>query len=578
MVGLLILLISLPIGIYLARQTQQAQSRASEQTSVPSGQIDDRFALATPECDLVKELGVPWYYHWGHGGGYGSNYASGYANKDEENCRAQGVNSFYTLGKKDNTEYYINGTRSMDPNHDFSEEHKNQFLKDATDRANYQTLKNFLNTWFSDEGRARDNNIDKDHSLDSFLRIPEYTSKTPGAVYGIGNEPDWGPYYDPADYAQLYHIYYTQVKKYDPTAKVMVKGLVGSVTEYGETYCVDSSADGRYDPENNCENGQHVRFKWINKFREAYRARYGSYPVVDIWGIHPYTNVQTFKDDPENSWNDGKDKIIAFREYLNSIGEGNKPVWLLEFGVQGSHGYIMDSRDPQHKMKEAELIADKYMKPILEWLKSTNYAQKWFWYSALRDENSTFVSDISAVNKLGQVYKEYLTKAPFVPTPANNSSPFGHFDDVDRNTCTVYGWAADPDTYNPIQVDIYVGGPAGRGGRWVAKGPTNVPRRAGEVIPPISRFIINLPNELKDGLDHDIYLYAIDPQPGNNNPLLPGSPKRINCGGGGGGGGGGTGVVGVILQHFGQQGNSSQGDQNSDNKVNELDFGAVYSR
>lgn len=37
-------------------------------------------------------------------------------------------------------------------------------------------------------------------------------------------------------------------------------------------------------------------------------------------------------------------------------------------------------------------------------------------------------------------------------------------------------------------------------------------------------------------------------------------------------------LIRVIIQYFGQAGDSSKGDQNSDGKINELDFGAVYSQ
>lgn len=412
--ALLVLLISVPFGIYLSQQVQQSRSRAAEQPSISPGQKDERFGLATPDCSLTKELGVDWFYHWGHGNGR-------YANADEETCLASGVNIFYTLGKFDNQEYFINGRRDMDPNLDFPEEYKNEFLKDAVDRANYQNLKKFLNTWF-DEPRRNDGNLSKDSALDSFLRISDYTRKNPGAVYAMGNEPDWGPWMSPDEYAEMYHIYYTQVKKYDPTAKMMVKGLTTVQQEHVDAICSDPTKTSFYSSYG-CQNGRGVVNEWTRQFRERYKTRYGNYPVVDIWGIHPYTPVWKFNEDRDNGWNHAKDQIIGFRQFLNSIGEGSTPVWLLEFGVQGNHGHLIDANDPQHKIKEAEIVADKYMKPLLEWLKSTNYAQKWFWYSAYRDENSDFLSDISPVNKLSTVYKEQMTNPPFTPVPTTSSAP-----------------------------------------------------------------------------------------------------------------------------------------------------------
>ncbi len=46
-----------------------------------------------------------------------------------------------------------------------------------------------------------------------------------GAVWEIGNEPNWFPLMRPEQYAAMYARYYRQVKTYDPTAKCMIGGL-----------------------------------------------------------------------------------------------------------------------------------------------------------------------------------------------------------------------------------------------------------------------------------------------------------------------------------------------------------------
>lgn len=46
-----------------------------------------------------------------------------------------------------------------------------------------------------------------------------------GAVWEIGNEPNWFPLMRPAQYAALYARYYELIKRLDPTAKCMIGGL-----------------------------------------------------------------------------------------------------------------------------------------------------------------------------------------------------------------------------------------------------------------------------------------------------------------------------------------------------------------
>ena len=57
-------------------------------------------------------------------------------------------------------------------------------------------------------------------------------------------------------------------------------------------------------------------------------------------------------------------------------------------------------------------------------------------------------------------------------------SPFGMIEKTRREGTYLraIGWAMDPDTPNPIQIDVYVGGPYGAGGKGAFFGKANVPR------------------------------------------------------------------------------------------------------
>lgn len=111
---------------------------------------------------------------------------------------------------------------------------------------------------------------------------------------------------------------------------------------------------------------------------------------------------------------------------------------------------------------------------------------------------------------------------------AGASAPFGHFDKADGPSCTVSGWAADNDGGNgTIRIDVYRDKPFDQGGQFVANFIANKPKGPTEAIPDNVRFEQSLP--LRDNTKHALYLYAIDPQTGNNNPLLNGSPRDITC-------------------------------------------------
>lgn len=106
-----------------------------------------------------------------------------------------------------------------------------------------------------------------------------------------------------------------------------------------------------------------------------------------------------------------------------------------------------------------------------------------------------------------------------------NASPQGSFDGADCKT--ISGWARDPDTTNPINVHIYIDGPAGTGTFLQSVTADNY---RGDL--PYSDknhgFSIVTPGTLFDETDHSIYIYAIDSN-GGTNPLLNHSPRTINC-------------------------------------------------
>lgn len=392
------LLLALILAVWPARTDTapvQARPRPIE--------ADQRFGVSG-DCAIARDLGVPWAFHWGHGGTY--------ANEDEERCAALGLNVFLTVGKLDNDEDYTTmsepsrrpfeiGRLAADP----------LILPSDADREAYRALERLIAPYV-----ARDRNLRRDSALQSYLLVPRYAVLFPGAVYQIANEPDFGPYLTPADYADLYYLFATRIRAYDPAAQIMIGGLVGTVTEVVDDQC----AAGRSpDPAVNCAASEGlratgIRFNWVRAFREAHLATYGEYPRVDVWNIHPYTFAEAIardyrEDNWAMAWQDARDKIVAFRAFLDEIGEGDKPLWLTEIGVGGAAGrfYGAAGRD-----REAALVADAYLRPLIDWLRSTTYAQRWFWYRAGGEgELGTIRRTGDDFDPIGRAYRE----ATFAP-------------------------------------------------------------------------------------------------------------------------------------------------------------------
>lgn len=109
-------------------------------------------------------------------------------------------------------------------------------------------------------------------------------------------------------------------------------------------------------------------------------------------------------------------------------------------------------------------------------------------------------------------------------------SPIGTFDAAYNTTCSVAGWAKDPDTTDPVLVHIYKDAAHGQGGIFVAAVKADLLRSG---LPYTDKnhgfsYSFDVSSGLFDNQDHPIYIYGIDAT-GDSNALLNGNPKTINC-------------------------------------------------
>jgi hypothetical protein len=186
-----------------------------------------------------------------------------------------------------------------------------------------------------------------------------------GQYWEIANEPNWAPYFVPADYAYEYHLFCGYIKSLNPTAKCLNGGLVLLATNWPQ---------------------------WLEEFRVAYNSSYGVDPPIDVWNIHPYGIFD------QNAGNHVIDNIRQFRSI-----KPNGKIWITEFS---SGGWT--------PVPEADLV--KYINVVCGWL-NQNYAlyniERWFWWGVLTGNqgmgsNGLFTASPYSQNTITPVGTAYL--------------------------------------------------------------------------------------------------------------------------------------------------------------------------
>jgi hypothetical protein len=186
--------------------------------------------------------------------------------------------------------------------------------------------------------------------------------------WSLGNEPN-DPNQDnvtPEQYAELYHIYEGWAEK-APRCGILPAGI--------------ANAD----------------WQWAEAFREAYRARYGRYPRSDGWNIHNYILEPGM--DPYDVAEFGR-RILAFRRWMESIGDGDKPLFLTEFGVLYGNGCCDRPVDPPEEL-------ETFMRDAVQWLLDSDAVSSWAWFATYTElYNGSLMTPAGELNSLGRAYRE----------------------------------------------------------------------------------------------------------------------------------------------------------------------------
>jgi hypothetical protein len=120
--------------------------------------------------------------------------------------------------------------------------------------------------------------------------------------------------------------------------------------------------------------------------------------------------------------------------------------------------------------------------------------------------------------------------SPLVETTFTCPIPaVGAFEAVDVNTCSVSGWAYDPDSEaTSIDVHVYRDGPYGTGTYTGAACTANIPR-PGLGLAGNHGFLCTLPATYAGSGSHPLFIHAIDAVGGGPNNVIGGSPKSLAC-------------------------------------------------
>lgn len=273
----------------------------------------------------------------------------------------------------------------------------------------------------------------------AFGRVRDLVTRFPGRVWEIGNEPDWGPYFRPVEYAKWYHEWYTEIRRWDPTAKVMTGGIAWPIYDNPHKWrakeLIDSPDLDRPDLEEYSKEFRNSN-AWMLLVMAEYRRMYGVDMPVDIYGFHPYNTQYGTAGVPADIEN-AKRNFVSFRGFLETIGQGHKPAWATEWGLLASpgsligrpytyrgpdgcgtecvdngmcyaHGEEVDAccwpyaPDPdkdcftfEERQAEWQSIAE-FMEGIVPWIVEGRYAQRWHWWmsgdSAIRKGNSEYIA------------------------------------------------------------------------------------------------------------------------------------------------------------------------------------------
>jgi hypothetical protein len=284
--------------------------------------------------------------------------------------------------------------------------------------------------------------------------LPAWVEANPGSVWIIGNEPDTTYGQQDALFAEVYADRYFELAKiirhHDPTARIGL-GPVVQPTPIRIRYLMRA---------------------WNRLVADAGSALNAS-SLIDIWTIHAFIlNEQRFswgtgvppgfEDDHEDAFiidlPDGvyktysidifQQRIFAFREWMASIGEREKPLWITEYGslfppvdpIGGPDYYnVSDENTLTFMVQTFNFMLSAYNEQTGLPGDGNQLVQRWFWFSLNAHRYSTG----------GSIYNpDYPEYGDFVITPVGDAFITYQQSNLQEPDLSPTGLAIIPKSYN----------------------------------------------------------------------------------------------------------------------------------
>jgi len=251
--------------------------------------------------------------------------------------------------------------------------------------------------------------------------LAEAIRASPGSIWIVGNEPDsiFKGRRTPEEYARVYYEYYQFIKAQDPTALMMIGGVVQPTP---------------------------LRLQWLDRVLQSYRRFYGAKMPVDIWNIHNTTlrekkgeygadipmgidatvgELYTWRqvDDIEIF----KQHVVDMRRWMAARGERDKPLIISEYGFLYPSSMFDELGKPggDERLKIFMAATFEYLLTAkddqLGYRADDNrLVQRWAWYSMNgwrfeEDEKDGFNGELFSygtrqMTTHGEYYRELVTK------------------------------------------------------------------------------------------------------------------------------------------------------------------------
>jgi hypothetical protein len=209
-------------------------------------------------------------------------------------------------------------------------------------------------------------------------RVQEIVQQAPGSVWYIVGEPNRRAGYWPTQIVTQLHDLYTAIKEADPTARITSPSVLN-----WDFIC------------NGCRALFQSGHSWVEAFRSTYLDLYGEEPPVDIWAIDIYP--LDWDNRPTVDHQLAIDQLNGLRQYLDSNGQQDKPIWITELGlhwgwddwkwfVEGCEFGGAPVPSPWGTYQTDQVI--EYLRQIFDWLEAnadSKSIEQWFLLSTYFD-------------------------------------------------------------------------------------------------------------------------------------------------------------------------------------------------